>query len=232
MLQAKFSSGWTATMLIDHGRRPIHDHSIPKGQRPRRQKQAPAYDPDNGAPILDEAGNQIMIPVKRVKLDANGQKIFKDGWPIFEEHMHRPPPRQTPECTVCTVILEEPGGKVHAFTGWAWLHPKDKQRFSRKVGVKVAKTHALAHMHVSAIPEEMKLAVAAWLRGLPPETISELMGGGTDGSGVPEQRAPEPVRDEIPGEDNHQVDAHEMTVETKPTARVVGARRKEETVKS
>lgn len=226
MLRTKFSNGWTATMLVDHGRRPIHDHSVPKGQRPRRQRKVPAYNPNDGSPILDEAGNQIMIPAKRIKLDAHGQKVFKDGCPVLEEWMHRPAPRQTPECTVCTILLEDPDGDAHAFTGWTWLHWRDRKRFSRKIGARIAKSRALAGMHISMVPEEMKMAVVAWLRGLPSETISELMSG-SNGSGVPEQRAPEPIHDEIAGEDNHRA-AHEMTVETKPTARVVGAR----TVKS
>jgi hypothetical protein len=174
----RLPNGWSAMMLTHFPRRPIHNHDVPHALRQRRPVMVPAYNPDNGEPVIDEEGRQLLIHVKRIKTHPHtGKPVFDSrGRLQMEEMFERPSPRMPPEVATTVIIITNPEGKDWTFFGDAFLHWKDYMAFSREVGFRISATRALRQLNqLKWIPSEVRMALSAWIHGLPGEALTRLV---------------------------------------------------------
>jgi hypothetical protein len=176
--RVKLPNGWSAAMTTHFPRRPIHNHAVPRAARQKQPVMVQVFNPDTGEPLLDESLNPVMVHAKRVKMDPNRQKPMLDrhGRLQMEEAYERPSPRVPPEVATTTIILTNPDGKDLTFFGDAFLHWKDVFAFSREIGFKISAGRALRLLNqLKWIPKEVRLALSAWVHGLPGDVINRLI---------------------------------------------------------
>jgi hypothetical protein len=135
----------------------------------------PAYNPENGEPVIDEEGRQLFVHVKRIKTNLHTGKPVLDsqGRLQMEEMFERPSPRMPPEVATTAIIITNTEGKDWTFFGDAFLHWKDYMAFSREVGFRISATRALRQLNqLKWIPSEVRMALSAWVHGLPAEVLT------------------------------------------------------------
>lgn len=249
MFRTGLPGGWGAIMLVEHGRRPIHDHSVPKRERPKKRLMLPVYNPHTGVPFFGEDGRQLLVAVKKVMTDEHGRPVYGgDGKLVFEDAYTRSAPMTKPECTVVTLLLFSPENEASVYVGWSWLHWKDRKEFKRKIGYRIARSRALRRMNRSeAIPGDVKEALSFWCRLVTSRAISSPVAGleGEDGDedrdevneqGGGSEAGIEQIAAAAPGGPTTEtvVDVpvqqsnppERVSIETTSAARVIGNRRK------